>query len=118
MPAIPEPLEDFSFLVDWGGTRIGMLRVSPLRWTTSVVSHREGSNALVVAPRFPYSLMNARPAPPLGAVWGSASIVLPETARRPLKNAFTGETVTPEADGSLLLRDLLARFPVALLSDV
>jgi phage tail-like protein len=46
MPAIPEPLEDFSFLVDWGGTRIGMLRVSPLRWTTSVVSHREGSNAL------------------------------------------------------------------------
>jgi phage tail-like protein len=40
-----DPLEDFSFVVDWGGTRTGMMRVSPLKWSTSVVSHRDGSNA-------------------------------------------------------------------------
>ena len=41
-----DSLEDFSFLVDWGGTRTEMLRVSPLRWSTSVVDHRSGSNIL------------------------------------------------------------------------
>jgi phage tail-like protein len=39
-----DPLEDFSFVVNWGGTRTGMTRVSPLRWSTSVVSHRDGAN--------------------------------------------------------------------------
>ena len=39
-----DPLEDFSFEVDWGGSRIGMLRVSPLRWSTSVANYRDGSN--------------------------------------------------------------------------
>jgi len=41
-----DPLEDFSFVVNWGGTRTGMMRVSPLRWSTAVVSHRDGSNVL------------------------------------------------------------------------
>jgi phage tail-like protein len=44
MAANTDPLEDFSFVVNWGGTRTGMMRVSPLRWSTSVVSHRDGSN--------------------------------------------------------------------------
>jgi phage tail-like protein len=39
-----DPLEDFSFQVNWGGSRSGMMRVSPLRWSTAVVSHRDGSN--------------------------------------------------------------------------
>ena len=39
-----DPLEEFSFQVDWGGTRTGMLRVSPVKLTTSVVIHRDGSN--------------------------------------------------------------------------
>jgi phage tail-like protein len=39
-----DPLEDFSFVVNWGGARTGMTRVSPLRWSTTVVSHRDGSN--------------------------------------------------------------------------
>jgi phage tail-like protein len=39
-----DPLEDFSFVVNWGGTRTGMMRVSPLRSSTAVVSHRDGSN--------------------------------------------------------------------------
>ena len=46
MAANIDPLEDFSFLVNWGGTRTGMLRVSPLRWSTTVVDHRSGSNLL------------------------------------------------------------------------
>jgi phage tail-like protein len=41
-----DPLEDFSFVVDWGGSRTGMMRVGPLKWSTSVVSHRDGSNPL------------------------------------------------------------------------
>lgn len=48
-----DPLEDFSFVVNWGGTRNGMTRVSPLRWSTSVVSHRDGANltnSLIKAP--------------------------------------------------------------------
>src|SRR5258708_4608462 len=48
-----DPLEDFSFLVNWGGTRTGMLRVSPLRWSTTVVDHRSGSNILNVTQKAP-----------------------------------------------------------------
>ena len=44
MPANIDPLEDFSFVVNWGGVRTGMMRVSALRWSTSVVSHRDGSD--------------------------------------------------------------------------
>ena len=44
MAVSPDPLEDFSFVVNWGGTRIGMTRVSPLKWSTTVVTHRDGSN--------------------------------------------------------------------------
>jgi phage tail-like protein len=44
MAANTDPLEDFSFVVNFGGTRIGMSRVSPLKWSTSVVSHRDGAN--------------------------------------------------------------------------
>ncbi len=39
-----DPLEEFSFQVDWGGQRTGMLRVSPVKLSTSVVVHRDGSN--------------------------------------------------------------------------
>src|SRR5215471_7283508 len=44
MAATKDSLEEFSFVVNWGGTRTGMMRVSPLRLSTSVVSHRDGSN--------------------------------------------------------------------------
>ena len=56
MEASPDSLEGFSFLVSWGGTRTGMLRVSPLRWSTSVVDHRSGSyllNSTQKAPGLP-----------------------------------------------------------------
>jgi len=44
MAANTDPLEDFSFVVSWGGARTGMTRVSPLKWSTTVVSYRDGSN--------------------------------------------------------------------------
>ena len=46
MASNTDPVEDFSFLVNWGGARTGMLRVSPLKWSVSVVDHRAGSSAL------------------------------------------------------------------------
>jgi phage tail-like protein len=39
-----DPLEEFSFQVEWGGSRTGMLRVSPVKLATSVVIYREGNN--------------------------------------------------------------------------
>ena len=48
-----DSLENFSFLVNWGGTRTQMLRVSPLRWSTSVVDHRSGSYILNLTQKAP-----------------------------------------------------------------
>lgn len=48
-----DSLEGSSFLVNWGGTRQEMLRVSPLRWSTSVTNQRSGSNFLNVAQKGP-----------------------------------------------------------------
>lgn len=53
MAANTDPLEECCFLVNWGGTRTGMLRVSPLRWSTSVVDHRSGSNILNLTQKGP-----------------------------------------------------------------
>ncbi len=93
--------------------------LGPLReHVVAFLRSHQGSSVLAVAPRFSYSLMGAKTAAPLGSVWASARLLLPESARRPLHNVFTGETVTPDAEGSVLLRDLLAQFPVALLSSV
>jgi phage tail-like protein len=39
-----DSLEEFSFQVQWGGNRTGMLRVSPVKLSTSVVIYREGNN--------------------------------------------------------------------------
>jgi phage tail-like protein len=46
MPANVDPLEDFSFEVDWNGTVVAIQRVSPLKWNTAVVDHRAGSAPL------------------------------------------------------------------------
>jgi phage tail-like protein len=53
MEANTDSLEGFSFLVNWGGTRTEMLRVSPLRWSTSVVDHRTGSYILISTQKAP-----------------------------------------------------------------
>jgi phage tail-like protein len=53
MEANTDSLEGFSFQVNWGGTRTEMLRVSPLRWSTTVVDQPSGSNILNLAQKGP-----------------------------------------------------------------
>jgi (1->4)-alpha-D-glucan 1-alpha-D-glucosylmutase len=97
------------------GSYLPLYALGPLReHAVAFMRAHQSSNVLAVVPRFAYSLMGARPTAPLGSVWGNARLQLQETARHPLRNVFTGEIVTPDADGFLLLRDLLANFPVGL----
>ncbi len=72
--------------------------------------------AVVVAPRFTYTLMQGEMRPPLGEVWGNAEVALPQHAPGEFVNLFTGETVRRAGGGALLCREIFARFPVALLS--
>ena len=48
-----DPLEECSFQVIWGGLRTGMLRVSPVKFTTSVAIHRDGSSPLLSSQKIP-----------------------------------------------------------------
>ena len=48
-----DPLEECSFQVIWGGNRTGMLRVSPVKFTTSVAIHRDGSSPLLSIQKVP-----------------------------------------------------------------
>ena len=48
-----DPLEECSFQVDWGGTRTGMLRVSPLKLTIGVAIHRDGSSLVLASQKVP-----------------------------------------------------------------
>ncbi|RIK35049.1 MAG: hypothetical protein DCC57_23750, partial [Chloroflexi bacterium] len=79
--------------------------------------------ALVVAPRLPYRLAGGALRPPVGAdVWADTSLRLPAglNAAR-YRNLYTGALLTPvEQEGTLRLRlaDVLADFPVALLTPV
>jgi (1->4)-alpha-D-glucan 1-alpha-D-glucosylmutase len=72
--------------------------------------------AIVAAPRFTYTLMKGRIAPPIGEVWGDTELVLPENAPDYLENVFTGEILRLTNRRTLLLRDVFANFPLALLT--
>lgn len=81
------------------------------------------TSALVVVPRLVYGLADGQLRPPLGKqTWGDTSIILPgELAAASYRNLYTGSLVKPvEGEGtqSLPLADLLADFPVALLTPV
>ena len=74
----------------------------------------QGETIIVAAPRFSYTLMKGREEPPLGGVWGDSELLLPpEAIGKPLRNVFTGEILSPGQ--SLLGREVLANFPLALL---
>jgi (1->4)-alpha-D-glucan 1-alpha-D-glucosylmutase len=70
---------------------------------------------LAVVPRFAYTLMNGRPAQPLGGAWGDASIQLPEGAPVEYVNVFTGEKVSADERRNLHLKSIFASFPMAML---
>jgi len=75
----------------------------------------EKQSALVVVPRFPYTLMQGEMRPPLAEAWGAAELALPPGAPLEFENVFIGELVRQTPQRSLLCREIFARFPVALL---
>lgn len=73
----------------------------------------KGAWAIAVAPRLTTGLVTP-PALPVGsAVWGETLLPLPEGAPSLWRDAIAGETIRSERD--LLVRDVLRRFPAALL---
>jgi len=79
----------------------------------------QGKAAIIVAPRFSFTLMKGRLEPPLKDVWGRAELALaPEAAGSGFLNVLTGEVLGPGNGRSLPLREIFANFPVALLSTV
>jgi (1->4)-alpha-D-glucan 1-alpha-D-glucosylmutase len=76
---------------------------------------QEWEMAVVVVPRFAYTLMKGEVQPPLATAWGEAQVALPPHAPNEFVNEFTGEIVRKTATGALLCREVFARFPVALL---
>lgn len=74
-----------------------------------------GASILTVVPRFACSLMQMRPQLPMREAWGKARIILPDQTAKDFVSAFTGETIRSAETGQLMLRDIFALFPVAML---
>lgn len=78
-------------------------------------------DVIVIVPIRVASLVNGQETPPLGAVWKDTSLELsPSLARQNYYNLFTGEVITPQADGDshyLAISSALMHFPVALLTN-
>jgi len=76
----------------------------------------EGQFSLTAVPRFSYTLMKGRLAPPLGDAWGNTELLLPADAPEWMENVLTGELLRTTPQRTLLARDLFANFPLALLA--
>jgi (1->4)-alpha-D-glucan 1-alpha-D-glucosylmutase len=79
-------------------------------------ARRHGNREVItVVPRLCLLLAEGAELPPLGDLWGDTALQLPHTTPETrYRDLFTGADVTPAA-GALALRDVLQRFPVALL---
>jgi (1->4)-alpha-D-glucan 1-alpha-D-glucosylmutase len=83
-----------------------------------VLEEKSGKQMAVVAvPRFTYTLLEGKPLPPVGPIWGEATTKLPQDSPDQFENIFTGERVQSQ-NGVLLCRDLFKSFPVCLLRAV
>lgn len=93
-------------------------------WANQVVAFaRVGGDeaCLVVVPRLVVSLLGfPSETLPVGEVWGETVIALPGSlSAKQFRNVFTGEQISAgegSAGPEILVRDLLANFPVALLA--
>jgi (1->4)-alpha-D-glucan 1-alpha-D-glucosylmutase len=74
-----------------------------------------GSTMITIVPRLSYTLMRGKMQAPLGEVWEQAELTLPENSSPSFENLFTGEKVNRTEKGTLLCREIFARFPVAVL---
>jgi len=101
------------------GAYIPQAAVGPHAEHVVAFARRAGEEeVIVVAPRLTAKLCGGRREPPLGAVWSETRLMVVEGR---FTNLFTGEMVSAEErDGgsALLLDQVLADFPVALLSRV
>lgn len=99
------------------GAYIPQTAVGPHATHVVAFTRRAGEEeVVVVAPRLTAKLCGGRREPPLGAIWSETRIMIAEGR---FTNLFTGEVVSAEErDGgsALLLDQVLADFPVALLS--
>jgi (1->4)-alpha-D-glucan 1-alpha-D-glucosylmutase len=76
------------------------------------------SAMITVVPRLSYTLMRGKMQAPLGEVWEGAELTLPENLPSSFENLFTGERLNRTEKGTLLCREIFARFPVAVLVGV
>ena len=83
----------------------------------SVPEHREtkAASIITIVPRLSYTLMRGKIQAPLGEVWEQAELTLPENSPSSFENLFTGERLNRTERGTLLCREIFARFPVAVL---
>jgi len=99
------------------GAYIPQAAVGPHAEHVVAFTRRAGEEeVVVVAPRLTAKLGGGRREPPLGAIWSETRLMIAEGR---FTNLFTGEVVSAEErDGgtALLLDQVLADFPVALLS--
>jgi (1->4)-alpha-D-glucan 1-alpha-D-glucosylmutase len=76
----------------------------------------EGETIVTLLPRFSYSLADGKVELPLAAVWGDATLTIPELKGTKLRNVFTDEEIGSDATGKLVLGAAFGKFPVALLT--
>jgi (1->4)-alpha-D-glucan 1-alpha-D-glucosylmutase len=75
------------------------------------------SEAIVIAPRLPFTLTSGKELAPLGEVWGDTRLALRDgQPGRTYRNVFTNQTLS--AEGHLRLSEALRAFPVALLTRI
>src|SRR5262249_3842409 len=78
--------------------------------------HTKHSSVIVIVPRLSYTLMRGKIQAPLGEVWEQAELKLPENLpSSSFENVYTGEKLQRTEAGTLLCREIFARFPVAVL---
>ena len=79
-------------------------------------SHQAGCSTMIsIVPRLSYTLMRGKMQTPLGEAWEQTELVLPESSPEWFENLYTGERLKRSETGTLLCREIFARFPVAVL---
>jgi (1->4)-alpha-D-glucan 1-alpha-D-glucosylmutase len=90
--------------------------ISFAREASSAPVSGDQTTVIVAVPRFAYTLMKGRIAPPVGDAWGDTELLIPPHAPNYFENVLTGEMVKVTNKRTLLCREVFANFPVALLS--
>jgi (1->4)-alpha-D-glucan 1-alpha-D-glucosylmutase len=85
----------------------------------SILRNYDGNSVLAVIPRWLARSYTQAENLPLAEFWGATTLLLPESAPKLWLNVLTGESVESQTAGesrSLVVSDVLKRFPIALLA--